>query len=68
MSARKPSAAQRAVLLATIERKSVSDLQREAPMTYGDIAAAVAACKAAGWIAEDGTVTPAGREAARRAP
>lgn len=65
MTARKPSAAQRAVLLAFLADLNPFDAEN---MTRNQVAEAWGECEQEGWIDhETWTLTDAGREAIRRA-
>lgn len=59
---RKPSAAERMVLLSILDDASPYDAEG---MTRDEIARTLDECEAMGWIDDNHEATPAGREAAR---
>ncbi len=60
---RKPSAAERVVLLSILDGASPYDAE---DMTRDEIARTLDECEAMGWIDDNHEATPAGRQAARR--
>ena len=62
MSARKPSAAERVVMLSILEGASPYDAE---DMTTTEIARVLDECEAMGWIDDNHELTDAGRESVR---